>query len=81
MTTLDSLTKFIGWCAVINIGILMLTSILLLLLRTSVSKIHGKLFNLSDTDVSKAYFQYLAQYKIAIIVFNLVPYVALKIMA
>lgn len=81
MTTLDTITEFIGWCSVINIGMLMLTSILVLLLRTRMSQIHGKMFGMSTTDVSKAYFQYLAQYKITVIVLNLVPYIALKIMA
>jgi hypothetical protein len=31
--------------------------------------------------LSRAYFQYIAQYKIAIIIFSLTPYVALKLMA
>jgi Family of unknown function (DUF6868) len=39
------------------------------------------MFGLSEADLSRAYFQYLAQYKIAIFVLNLVPYVALEFMA
>jgi hypothetical protein len=38
------------------------------------------MFGLDDTDLSRAYFQYLAQYKILIFVFNLMPYLALRIM-
>lgn len=70
-----------GWCSLINIGLLILTSVLILLLRRSISNIHGKMFGLGTSDVLNAYFQYLAQYKIAIIVFNLAPYLALKLMA
>ena len=81
MNTIESLTEFIGWCAFINIGMLTVTSVLILLLRNPISNIHGKMFGLGTTDVLNAYFQYLAQYKIAIIVFNIVPYIALKIMS
>jgi len=42
-------------------------------------KIHGKMSGLDETDLSRAYFQYLAQYKIVFFVFNLVPYIALRI--
>ena len=41
---------------------------------------HGKMFGLSEADLSRQYFQYVANYKIAIVVFNLVPYIALVLM-
>lgn len=80
MTSIESLTEFFGWCSLINIGILMVTSLLILVMRTSISKIHGNMFGLGTTEVLNAYFQYLANYKIGIILLNLVPYLALKIM-
>jgi len=39
------------------------------------------MFGLDPEDVSRDYVRYLAQYKIAIIVFSLVPYIALKFMS
>ena len=69
----------LGWCAVINIGLLMFSSILIISVRGAALRIHGKMFNLDEQYLSQAYFQYLAQYKIAIIVFNIVPYFALRI--
>ncbi len=80
MFTLETLTEFLGWASVINISILFLTSISLILMRESIMRIHSKMFGLDTTHLSEAYFQYLAQYKIAIFIFNLVPYIALKIM-
>jgi hypothetical protein len=44
-----------------------------------IKRLHAKMFGLSEEDLSRAYFQYLAQYKIAIFVFNLAPYLALRI--
>ena len=77
--TVDILRGVLGWCSVINIGLLMFSSILLITIRRAASRIHGKMFNLDEKYLSQAYFQYLAQYKIAIIVFNIVPYFALQI--
>jgi hypothetical protein len=39
------------------------------------------MFGLETADLSRAYFQYIAQYKIAIIVLSLTPYKALRIMS
>lgn len=80
MNTIEMVKEFLGWCSVINIGLLMFSAISVVILRTRVSRIHAKMFNLEESYISRAYFQYLAQYKIAIIVFNIVPYIALSIM-
>ena len=80
MMTTDVLVTFLGWCSVINIVILMLSSVLLILLKEPVSRIHSKMFALEQKLVLQAYFQYLANYKIAILVLNIIPYFALKIM-
>ena len=79
MNTIEILRVFFGWCSVINIGLLIFSSILIIAIRGTASRLHSKMFNLDESFVSQAYFQYLAQYKIAIIVFNIVPYFALRI--
>ena len=81
MFTIEALTQFLGWATVINVGVLIFATIAVMLMRNSMISIHGKMFGLDSVDLSRAYFQYIAQYKIAIFVFNLVPYIALKIMA
>ena len=81
MDSLDSLTRFLGWCTVINLGFLVFGSLAVTLVRDTISSIHGKMFGLSEADLSRAYFQYLAQYKIAIFIFNLVPYIAMRMAA
>lgn len=78
--TIETIRAFLGWCAVINVGLFMLSSILIIAIRGTVSRIHGKMFNLDEKYISQVYFQYLGQYKIVIIVFNIVPYFALKVM-
>ncbi|MEP2777463.1 MAG: DUF6868 family protein [Luteolibacter sp.] len=76
----ESIREFLGWCTVINFGIMLVTTIMIIGCQGFVGKLHGKLFGIGEADLRTAYFQYLANYKIAIIVFNMVPYLALCIM-
>jgi hypothetical protein len=80
MISIDIVREFLGWCTVINIGILLVATTFLVLARAPISKIHIKLFELSQADLSLSYFQFLGQYKLAIYVLNLVPYISLRIM-
>ncbi len=81
MNSLATLTEFLGWCTALNLGVLVVAAIFASLMRGTMVNVHGKLFGLGKEDLSRQYFQYLAQYKIAIFVLNLIPYIALKIMA
>ena len=81
MTDMNALTIFLGWCSIINISILFLSIVALGLVRKPVARMHSKIFGVSESDLPSAYMQYLGNYKIVIIVFNLVPYIALKIIS
>ncbi|WP_201265605.1 DUF6868 family protein [Mariprofundus sp. EBB-1] len=74
------LRVFFGWCSVINIGVLGISAICIMLFRQPIARMHASMFSMAESDLSQAYFQYLAQFKIAVIVFNIVPYFALRIM-
>jgi hypothetical protein len=78
---LDNVTTFLGWCSLINIVLLTVISSLLILGKNAITRLHGKMFGLDDNELKSLYFQYLGQYKILIIIFNLVPYLALKLMS
>jgi hypothetical protein len=78
--TIEQLTVFLGWATVINMGILLLAFFALVTMKNTIMPIHQKMLGMSETDLSKAYFQYMAQYKILIIVFNLAPYLSLRVM-
>ena len=79
MQDIDTLTGFFGWCSIINIVMLCIATLMLTLMRDLISGIHSKMTGLSQSELSVAYFQYLANYKIAIVMLNLVPYIALKL--
>jgi len=80
MNTINTMREFFGWCSVINIGLLCFSTVVVIAIRGTAVRIHEKMFALDEQSLLKAYFQYLAQYKIAIIIFCIVPYIALRLM-
>ncbi|MFK5922756.1 MAG: hypothetical protein QM496_11310 [Verrucomicrobiota bacterium] len=78
--TINTLGELFGWISLINMSLLLLSTVLLFSLKPVVVKMHSKMFGLDGKDLNRAYFQYLAQFKILIIVFNVTPYIALKLM-
>jgi hypothetical protein len=81
MESLETIRGILGWATVLNVGVLTFSSLLLIFAGAPIKRLHAGMFGLSEDDLSRAYFQYLAQYKIAILVFNLAPYLALRIVA
>ena len=80
MQDINTLTGFFGWCSVINIAIFCIATLMLTLMRDFISGIHSKMTGLGQSELSVVYFQYLGNYKIAILMLNLVPYIALKLL-
>ena len=79
MMTITELTELLGWASVINICFLFISFFFVAWMRETAIKIHSYFFGLNEQDLLRAYFQYLAQYKIVVLVFFVVPYFALKI--
>ncbi len=78
---IETIREFLGWCTVINFGLMAFGLVKLLLIRDWASGVHTKMFGLDEASVRGAYFQYFVNYKIAVLVFNLGPYIALRIMS
>lgn len=78
--TLNGLTEFLGWMTILNIGILMFAFIMTTCCQNFAICLHQKIFKLSEETLREKYFSFMGQYKLAIIIFNLIPYIALKIM-
>lgn len=74
---LSALTAFFGYCSLINMAILSCSAIILLLFKDSISSIHKALFNVEQSTLNSLYLQFIALYKLLIIVFNLIPFLVL----
>jgi hypothetical protein len=77
--TQEFLTTAFGWMTVLNIAVLLFSTLMILIMQDWIAGIHGRMFQMERADVKKAYFRYLANYKILIIVFCLMPWLALHL--
>ena len=80
MESIDTIRVFLGWCTALNLGMLMLSSIILVAGGKAIAGWHASMFDLDAAEVRKEYFQYLSRYKALFLIFNLVPFLALRIM-
>ena len=76
---LDRLQDFLLWSLLVNAGVYLISLVGVLSLRRFMCKIHAKLFGVNEETVNKVIYQYLAIYKLLLIVFNLVPWIAIQI--
>ena len=79
MDNISEITTFLGWCTVVNIGIYAITAIALTLFRNTIKDIHSKLSGVPTEKLDELYFNYLGNFKLAIIILCLTPYIALKV--
>jgi hypothetical protein len=67
------------WCAVINYGVLFLWFLVFVLAHDWMYRWHGRWFHLSVDQFDVLHYTGMALFKIGILLFNLVPYIALCI--
>ncbi|MDX2503148.1 MAG: hypothetical protein QNL62_01535 [Gammaproteobacteria bacterium] len=81
MNSIETVREFLGWCSVINVGMLLISTLMLTVMRGWIVNIHASMTGVSKTELPRIYLEFLGNYKMLIIVLNLVPYIALRIMA
>jgi hypothetical protein len=80
MNSMENLTTFFGWYAVLNIGFLALTFLVVTVMRSTIIRVHCALFGVSEPDLPGIYFRYLANYQTVTLALAVFPYIALKLM-
>lgn len=73
-------TNFLGYCLILNYAILIIWFFAFVFIKNFIKKLHLRWFKLSDTQFDAIHYSAMAVYKILILVFNLVPYIALKLL-
>lgn len=85
MTSMATLTTFIGWCTVINAIFLIVFMAFFAIIDKSedgfVVKMMSGIFGNSRDDILTTIFRIFQQYRLLFIFFNLTPYIALTAMA
>lgn len=76
---ISTLREFFGWCSVINIGLLLYWFVMIVCAHDWVYKVHTKWFKISTEQFDSIHYGAIAFFKLAVFVFNIVPYFALMI--
>jgi hypothetical protein len=78
--TVETLRHFFAWCAVINFAMLMLWFFLYLAAHSWMTGLAQRFFNMSAEKYDSMSCKGMLFYKLGIFMFNIAPYLALRIM-
>jgi hypothetical protein len=76
---IQTLTTFFMWCTIINLGVLILSSIMCIFFGDFSYRMNNRFFSISREAFNVALVCFIGLFKIFVIVFNIVPYIALLI--
>jgi hypothetical protein len=79
--TVEIIRNALGWCALINYGVLLLWFLFFTLAHEWMYRLHGRWFHLPRERFDGLHYAGMAFFKLGIILLNLVPYLALRIVA
>lgn len=77
----QNLTAVFGWMTVINGLIYVVAALAVILGRGPIARLHSGLLGVPAGDWPRIYVDYLARYKILILMLNFTPWLALKIVS
>jgi hypothetical protein len=76
---LEIIRAVLAWCSVINIGILLVWFLFFTLAHDWIYRVHGRWFRMSREKFDAIHYSAMASFKCGFLLFNLVPYLALRI--
>ena len=76
---IQTLTAFFMWCTILNVALLLFSSLFCICAADWAYRMHSKLFSISKETFNVVFYSFLALYKLLVIVFILIPYIALLI--
>ena len=77
--TIEQLCHFFGWCALLNYGLLIFWFLLYIAARQPLMGMCRRFFNVSEETFDKGMFYGITFYKLATLLFFIMPYLALRI--
>ena len=77
--TIEIVRNALLWCTILNGGVLLLWGLLLVLPHDWLNKLAARCLRISDERFEAINYASIVFFKLAIILFNLVPYIALRI--
>lgn len=77
--TIEVMRNFLLWCTILNYGVLVVWFVFFLSERDFMYQVHSKWFRISVEQFHMLHYALMGLFKIGILLFNLVPYIALRI--
>lgn len=79
MMSLETIRAALGWCTVINFSILLAWGLGFMLARDWIYRMHSRFFRITKAQFETIQYAGMAFFKISLLIFNLIPYIALRI--
>ena len=78
---MESLRSVLGWCTVINYALLFFWFAMFTLGHDWLRRLHGRWFSVSEENFDAIHYALMGIFKLGIFLFNLVPYLSMRIVA
>jgi hypothetical protein len=75
------LRSVLGWCTVIDYTLLIFWFVAFVLAHDWLQRLHGRWFSIQEEKFDAIHYTLMAVFKLLIFMFNLVPYVSMRIIA
>ena len=79
--SVELIRGFLGWCTLINWAALIWWWLVLVVAREWTYRVHRKWFRITEERFDEIHYKGMAIFKMSILLFNLTPYLALRIVA
>jgi hypothetical protein len=79
MMTIALLAEFFLWCAIVNYAVLSAWFLAFFFAHSWLYRLHAKWSRLSENQFDAIHYSGMAVYKIAVLLLNVAPYIALRI--
>ena len=76
---IQTLTSFFMWCTIINTGFLVFLALVYLLAPNLTYKLQSRFIPISRESFDLVFYSFIGLFKIVVLVFNVVPWIALLI--
>ena len=76
---IQTLTSFFMWCTIINFGFLLFLALVFMLAPDLTYKIQSRFIPISRETFNTVFYSFIGFFKVVVLVFNVVPWIALLI--
>lgn len=78
---IQTLTSFFMWCTIINAGFLLFLTLIFMLTPDLAYKMQSRFIPISRETFNTVFYSFIGLFKVFVLVFNVVPWIALLIIA